>query len=79
LIIRSVAILNAQIERVHFNVDMRHDELLLDEVPNDARHFVAVHLDHGTGCNTRLHMFGHGRHLHLIFVIFINGNAFDLV
>ena len=45
LVARLVALLNAEIVVEQLDIEIGMDQLLLDEMPDDAGHLVAVHLD----------------------------------
>jgi hypothetical protein len=45
LVVGGVAVLDAEVVVVELDVEVREDQLVLDELPDDARHLVAVHLD----------------------------------
>src|SRR5690606_12639975 len=45
LVVRRVAVLDRQVEVLEVHVEVRVDEAVLDELPDDARHLVAVELD----------------------------------
>ena len=55
LIVGFVSLLNRQVEEMKIlsKVDVRKDELLLDQVPDDASHFVSLHLYNWTARNLR--------------------------
>ena len=59
LVVGRVAVLDAEVEVVELDVEVRQDELVLDELPDDPGHLVAVHLDDGV---LDLDL-GHGTHL----------------
>ena len=44
LITRRITMFHAQVVVIQLNVEIRQDELVLDELPDDARHLVAIHL-----------------------------------
>jgi hypothetical protein len=44
LVVRLVAVLDPQIVVLQIDVEIRQDELVLDELPDDARHLVAIEL-----------------------------------
>ena len=50
LVIGGISIFHPQIKDVQFDVKKRQNELLLDNVPNDSRHFITKNIDNGTGC-----------------------------
>ena len=45
LVVGGVAVLDAEVVVVEVDVEVRQDQLVLDELPDDAGHLVAVHLD----------------------------------
>ena len=45
LVVGGVAVLDAEVVVVELDVEVRQDQLVLDELPDDASHLVAVHLD----------------------------------
>ena len=47
LVVGGVAVLDAEVVVVELDVEVRQDQLVLDELPDDPRHLVAVHLDDG--------------------------------
>src|SRR5690606_32255049 len=47
LIVRLVAALDPEVEVLQVDLEVREDELVFDELPDDASHLVAVHLDDG--------------------------------
>ena len=47
LIVRRVAVLDGQVVVLKVNLEIRQDQLVLDELPDDPRHLVAVELDDG--------------------------------
>ena len=47
LVVGLVAVLDAEVVIEQVDVEIGMDQLLLDELPDDARHLVAVHLDDG--------------------------------
>ena len=47
LVVGLVAVLDAEVEIFQVDVEIGQDQLLLDELPDDARHLVAVELDDG--------------------------------
>jgi hypothetical protein len=47
LIVGLVALLDAEVVILQFYVEIGQDQLLLDEIPDDAGHLVAVELDNG--------------------------------
>ena len=47
LVVGLVALLDAEIEIFQIDVEIGQDQLVLDELPDDARHLVAVELDDG--------------------------------
>ena len=47
LVVGLVAIFDAEVVIEQLDIEIGVDQLLLDELPNDARHLVAVHLDDG--------------------------------
>jgi hypothetical protein len=56
LVVGLVARLDAEVEVLQVDVEVRKDQLLADLLPDDARHLVPVHLDDGV-----LHLdLGHG-------------------
>src|SRR6185312_10553786 len=56
LVVRRVAVLDAEVVVLEVHVEVREDQLLADALPDDPRHLVAVHLDDGV-----LHLdLGHG-------------------
>jgi len=62
LIVGLVAALDPEVEVLDVDVEVRKQQLVFDEVPDDARHLVAVHLD-----DRVLHLdlrLGHGRELY---------------
>ena len=56
LVVGLVAVLDAEIEIEEIEIEIGEDELLLDEVPDDARHLVAVELDDRLGYLDLLHV-----------------------
>ena len=49
LVVGGVAVLEAQVVVLGLEVDVRADQLVLDHLPDDARHLVAVHLHQRRG------------------------------
>jgi hypothetical protein len=49
LVVGGVAVLDAEVEVVELQVQVREDQLILDELPDDPGHFIAVHVDDGVG------------------------------
>ena len=49
LVVGLVAILDAEVVVLEVHVEVGVDQLVLDELPDDARHLIAVHLDDGAG------------------------------
>ena len=47
LIIGGVTVLDAQVEILDVDVEVGEDQLLLDKLPDDAGHLIAVHVDDG--------------------------------
>ncbi|MND00472.1 hypothetical protein D3C83_191040 [compost metagenome] len=47
LVAGRVPVLDPEIEVLQIDLEVREDQLVLDERPDDARHLVAVHLDDG--------------------------------
>ena len=47
LVVGGVAVLDAEVEVLEVDVEVRQDQLLADLLPDDAGHLVAVHLDDG--------------------------------
>jgi hypothetical protein len=47
LVVGRVAMLDRKVEILEFDVEIRVDELVADELPDDAGHLVAVELDDG--------------------------------
>ena len=47
LVVGRVAVLDAEVVVVELDVEVRQDQPVLDELPDDARHLVAVELDDG--------------------------------
>ncbi len=47
LVVRLVPLLHPQVEGVQLQLEVGGEELLLDELPDDAGHLVAEHLHHG--------------------------------
>ena len=47
LVVGLVAMLDAEVVVLQVDVEVRQDQLVLDELPDDAGHLVAVHLDDG--------------------------------
>ena len=45
LVVGRVAVLDAEVVVVQVDVEVREDQRVLDELPDDARHLVAVELD----------------------------------
>jgi hypothetical protein len=45
LVVGRVALLDGQVVVVELDVEVRQDQLVLDELPDDPRHLVAVELD----------------------------------
>jgi len=45
LIISRIAMLNAEVVVLKVDIEIRKDQLLLDEIPDDAGHFIAVEFD----------------------------------
>src|SRR5262249_52858673 len=56
LIIGGVAILHAEVVVLKFDIEIRVDQLVFDELPDDARHLIAVHLDDGAANLDLLHV-----------------------
>ena len=52
LVVGLVPVLDAEVEGVELHVEVGLEELLLDEVPDDAGHLVAEHLDEGAGLDS---------------------------
>ena len=48
LVIGLVAVLDAQVVSVKVHLEVREQQLLLDQVPDDAGHFVAENVDDGS-------------------------------
>ena len=49
LVVGLVAVLDAEVVVLEVHVEVGVDQLVLDELPDDARHLIAVHLDDGAG------------------------------
>jgi len=49
LVLRLVALLDAEVVIPEVDVEIGQDQLFLDEGPDDPRHLVAIELDHGVG------------------------------
>ena len=49
LVVGLVAILDAEVVVLEVHVEIGVDQLVLDELPDDPRHLIAVHLDDGAG------------------------------
>jgi hypothetical protein len=49
LVVRGVTVLDAKVVVLELHVEVRHDQLVFDELPDDAGHLVAVELDDGFG------------------------------
>ncbi len=49
LVIGGFPVLHPEVVILEFDVEVREDEPVLDELPDDAGHLVAVHLDDGVG------------------------------
>ena len=49
LVVGGVAMLQAQVVVLGLQIDMRKQQLVLDHLPDDARHLVAVHLHERRG------------------------------
>jgi hypothetical protein len=49
LVVGAVTLLDAEVVIQQVDVEIGQDQLLLDEVPDDPGHLVAVHLDDGVG------------------------------
>jgi hypothetical protein len=47
LVVGRVAVLDGQVVVVKLNLEVRQDQLILDELPDDPRHFIAVELNDG--------------------------------
>jgi hypothetical protein len=47
LVIGSITVLDAQIEVLDVNIEVGENQLLLNELPDDAGHLIAIHVDHG--------------------------------
>ena len=45
LVISCVAVLHTKVVVLKIDVEVRHDETVLDELPNDARHLIAIEFD----------------------------------
>src|SRR6185369_13019446 len=56
LVVGLVAILHAEVVVFEVHVEVGVDQLVLDELPDDARHLIAVHLDDGAGNLDLLHV-----------------------
>ena len=55
LVLGLVAVLDAEVEIEEVDVEIGQDQLVLDELPDDAGHLVAVDLDDGIGDLDLLH------------------------
>lgn len=51
LVISLVSVLYAEVEGVQLHVEVRVEELFLDQLPDDASHLVTEHLHDGAGLN----------------------------
>ncbi|OIQ64667.1 hypothetical protein GALL_537810 [mine drainage metagenome] len=49
LVVGAVTLLDAEVVVFQVDVEIGQDQLLLDEIPDDAGHFVAVEFDDGVG------------------------------
>ena len=49
LVVGGVAVFDGQVVVVEFQVQIREDQLVLDQLPDDPGHFVPVHVDDGVG------------------------------
>ncbi len=49
LIVGGVPVRQSEVVVEALDVEVREDELVLDHLPDDPRHLVAVHLHHGLG------------------------------
>ena len=56
LVVGLVAVLHAEVVVLEVHVDVGVDQLVLDQLPDDARHLIAVHLDDGAGNLDLLHV-----------------------
>ena len=45
LIVRRVAVLDAEVKVLELDVEVRQDQFVFDKLPNDPRHLIAVQLD----------------------------------
>jgi len=53
LIVSLVALFNTQVVILEVNIEVGVNEAVFDELPDDARHFVAIEFDHNA-CNLNL-------------------------
>jgi hypothetical protein len=58
LIASGVPVLDAQVVVEEFQIEIRMDQLVLDGLPNDPRHFIAVEFDDGIGYLDAVHVPG---------------------
>ena len=59
LIVCGITVLHAEVEILDIEVQVRENELFLNELPNDSGHLVTIHLHYGICNNNLLGCLGH--------------------